>query len=115
MTAVNFVNVPNRPLYENEFDEFLRRRHDFSVWQRPPHPASADGRELDQFNPDAAIYLLGIEADLVVTSARLIPTTEPHMVSEVLPHMCLRRAIWTLLLSGRCPTIHQTSYANFNM
>ncbi|ESX73051.1 autoinducer synthase [Mesorhizobium sp. LSHC416B00] len=88
MIAAHVVNAQNRHLYENEFDEFLRRRHDFFVhqkWWRPPSP---DGRELDQFDTDAATYLLGIEDDRVVTSARLIPTSEPHMVSEVFPHMC---------------------------
>ncbi|MER9635384.1 acyl-homoserine-lactone synthase [Mesorhizobium sp. M0228] len=83
MITAHVVNAHNKHLYENEFDEFLRRRHDFFVHQKHWRPPSPDGRELDQFDIDAATYLLGIEDGRVVTSARLIPTSEPHMVSEV--------------------------------
>ncbi|WP_027146027.1 hypothetical protein [Mesorhizobium sp. WSM3626] len=47
MIAAHVVNAHNKHLYENEFDEFLRRRQ--------PSP---DGSELDQFDTDAATYLL---------------------------------------------------------
>ncbi|MER8734699.1 hypothetical protein NKH28_33965 [Mesorhizobium sp. M1227] len=76
MITAHVVNAHNKHLYENEFDEFLRRRHDFFVHQKHWRPPSPDGRELDQFDTDAATYLLGIEDDRVVTSARLIPTSE---------------------------------------
>ncbi|TGV61836.1 autoinducer synthase, partial [bacterium M00.F.Ca.ET.141.01.1.1] len=88
MITAHVVNALNKHRYENEFDEFLRRRHDFFVHQKRWRPPSPDGRELGQFDTDAATYLLGIEDDRVVTSARLIPTSEPHMVSEVFPHLC---------------------------
>ncbi|ADV11698.1 N-acyl-L-homoserine lactone synthetase [Mesorhizobium australicum WSM2073] len=88
MIAAHVVNAQNKHLYEHEFDEFLRRRHDFFVHQKCWRPPSPDGRERDQFDTDAATYLLGLEDGRVVTSARLIPTSEPHMVSEVFPHMC---------------------------
>lgn len=88
MIRAHIVNAANRHLYENEFDEFLRRRHDFFVGQKRWRPASPDGREVDQFDTDSATYLLGIEEDRVITSARLIPTSLPHLVSEVFPHMC---------------------------
>ncbi|TIV27987.1 MAG: autoinducer synthase, partial [Mesorhizobium sp.] len=81
MISAHVVNALNKHLYENEFDEFLRRRHDFFVHQKQWRPPSPDGRERDQFDTDAATYLLGIEDGRVVTSARLIPTSEPHMVS----------------------------------
>ncbi|MER9758099.1 hypothetical protein NKJ46_32835 [Mesorhizobium sp. M0166] len=73
MITVHVVNALNKHLYENEFDEFLRRRHDFFVHQKRWRPPSPDGRELDQFDTDAATYLLGLEDGRVVTSARLIP------------------------------------------
>ncbi|MER8426027.1 acyl-homoserine-lactone synthase [Mesorhizobium sp. M1403] len=34
-----------------------------------------------------------MEDDRVVTSARLIPTSEPHMVSEVFSHMCEKSGV----------------------
>jgi acyl-homoserine lactone synthase len=88
MIEAHVVTSRNRRLYEVEFDEFLRRRHDAFVRQKHWRPESPDGRELDQFDSDAAIYLLGIEDGRVVTSARLIPTSAPHLVSEVFPHLC---------------------------
>ncbi|MER9756697.1 autoinducer synthase [Mesorhizobium sp. M0166] len=93
MITAHVVNAHNKHLYENEFDEFLRRRHDFFVHQKRWRPPRPDGRELDQFNTDAATYLLGIEDDRVVTSARLVPTSEPHMVSKVFSHMCEKSGV----------------------
>jgi acyl-homoserine lactone synthase len=99
MITAHVVTARNRYLYENEYDQFLRRRHDFFVHQKHWRPVSADGREIDQFDTDTATYILGIEDGRVVTSARLIPTLEPHLVYEVFPHMCefagvARRADW---------------------
>lgn len=93
MIQAHVVNAGNKYLYEREFDEFLRRRHDFFVDQKRWRPPSPDGRERDQFDTDAATYLLGMEQGRVVTSARLIPTSEPHLVSEVFPHMCEKSGV----------------------
>ena len=67
------MNAHNKHLYESEFDEFLRRRHDFFVHQKHWRPESPDGRELDQFDTDAATYLLGIEDGRVVASSATDP------------------------------------------
>jgi acyl-homoserine lactone synthase len=88
MIEAHVVQAHNKHLYENEFDEFLRRRHDHFVDRKGWRPASSDGREIDQFDTDAATYLLGIEKGRVVTSCRLISTMEPHLVSEIFPHFC---------------------------
>ncbi|MFU0507169.1 acyl-homoserine-lactone synthase [Pseudaminobacter sp. NGMCC 1.201702] len=88
MIRAHIVTSRNKALYENEFDEFLRRRHDAFVRQKHWRPESPDGREIDQFDTDAATYILGMQDGHVITSARLIPTSEPHLVSEVFPDMC---------------------------
>src|SRR5262245_61279959 len=93
MIEAHIVTPANRQLYEAEFDEFLRRRHDFFVRQKRWRPESPDGREIDQFDTDAATYILGIENCEVVTSARLIPTSERHLVSEFFSHMCEHRGV----------------------
>jgi acyl-homoserine lactone synthase len=90
MIEAHVINAANRHLYERQWDEFLRKRFDFFVREKKWRPPSADGLETDQFDTDAATYLLGIEDGQVVTSARLIPTSEPHLVSEIFPHMCER-------------------------
>ena len=99
MIEAHVVTSENINLYASEFDEFLRRRHDIFVGQKGWRPPSPDGREKDQFDTSAATYILGIEDGRVVTSARLIPTSEPHLVSEVFSQMCEatgvpRRADW---------------------
>lgn len=88
MIEAHVVTARNARLYENEYDEFLRKRHDYFVTQKRWRPESPEGRETDQFDTDAATYVLGMEDGELVTSARLIPTSEPHLVSEVFPHYC---------------------------
>lgn len=93
MIEAHIVQATNRHLYETEFEEFLRRRHDYFVAKKGWRPESPDGREIDQFDTDAATYILGLEDGRVVTSCRLIPTSEPHLVSEVFPHLCERHGV----------------------
>ncbi|MCL4745128.1 MAG: GNAT family N-acetyltransferase [Burkholderiaceae bacterium] len=50
---------------------------------------SADGREIDQFDHDAAVhFLLYGEGNKLIGYQRLLPTTRPHLLSEVHPHLC---------------------------
>jgi acyl-homoserine lactone synthase len=93
MIQAHVVGALNRHLYEAELDEFFRRRHDFFVRQKQWRPASPDGREVDQYDTDAATYLLGMEDGAVVASARLIATTEPHLVSDFFSDMCELRGV----------------------
>ncbi|WP_338000435.1 acyl-homoserine-lactone synthase [Chelativorans sp. YIM 93263] len=49
---------------------------------------------MDQFDTDKAIYLLGIEAGKgVVGGSRLVPTLEPHLMSEVFPELANVRGL----------------------
>ncbi|MGX9574295.1 acyl-homoserine-lactone synthase [Mesorhizobium sp. f-mel] len=93
MIEAHVVNALNKNLYEKDFDEFSCEHRDFLVHQKRWRPASPDGRELGQFDTDAATCLLGIEEELAITSARLIPTREPHMVSEIFPPMCEKSGV----------------------
>jgi acyl-homoserine lactone synthase len=93
MIRGHVVTAENKHLYEQEFEQFLRRRHDIFVGQKKWRPVSLDGREVDEFDTDAATYILGVEDGDVVTSARLIPTSEPHLVSRVFPQMCERTGV----------------------
>jgi N-acyl-L-homoserine lactone synthetase len=49
-----------------------------------------DGQyEIDQFDGDAAVYLLATDDQGAHTgSLRLLPTTHPHLLSEVFPDLC---------------------------
>lgn len=57
-------------------------------WQVPV----VDGEfEIDQFDTDEAVYLLALDAEGVHQgSLRLLPTTTPHLMSELFPHLCER-------------------------
>jgi acyl-homoserine lactone synthase len=52
-------------------------------------PVAAGIFEIDQFDTDDAIYLLDIaEGDQHLGSARLLPTTEPHILGSLFPQLC---------------------------
>lgn len=45
--------------------------------------------EIDQFDTDRAVYLLALDrAGRHRGSVRLLPTTAPHLLSDVFPHLC---------------------------
>jgi acyl-homoserine lactone synthase len=88
MIEAHVINDRNRPLYEEEWDRYLRIRHDIYVREKGWRPESPDGRETDRFDTSDATYILGIEDGEIVTGARMIPTSKPNLVSEVFFHMC---------------------------
>ena len=69
-------------------ERFFRLRHDIYVeelgWREPSH----DGLEKDQFDTEDAYYFLGFIGDELVAGSRLISTDNPHLLSEVFPHLC---------------------------
>ncbi|MGR9081495.1 acyl-homoserine-lactone synthase [Rhizobium aegyptiacum] len=46
-----------------------------------------DGLEIDQFDHDRALHLALFFEDTVVGYTRLLPTTEPHLLSDVYPQI----------------------------
>jgi acyl-homoserine lactone synthase len=78
----------NEPLYADMLEQSYRIRHDIYVnwrgWKGLDRP---DGREIDQFDNDDARYLVWGDGSEVVGGARFIPTTKPHLMSEVFPHL----------------------------
>ncbi|MGO4571506.1 acyl-homoserine-lactone synthase [Microvirga sp. 2TAF3] len=89
MFKVHAIHAGNRHLYEEALDQHHRIRHDIYVgerkWMDLERP---DGREIDQFDTDKAVYLLGIEPGKgVVGGSRLVPTLEPHLMSDVFPSL----------------------------
>jgi acyl-homoserine lactone synthase len=86
------VTRENRHLYTDALEQMYRLRHrlfvDHMKWE---DLRKADGREIDQFDNDDAVYLLLIEEGVVTGSHRLLPTTGPHLFSEVFTDMCEQR------------------------
>lgn len=82
------IDRDNRHLYTDQIEEMFRLRHRLYVegrgWKALARP---DKREIDQFDTDDAVYLLGIDDIGRVTSGiRLLPTTGPHLIRDVFPH-----------------------------
>jgi acyl-homoserine lactone synthase len=103
MFSVHVVDAQNRTAYRDALEEHHRLRHQIYVgerrWMALERP---DGREVDQFDTPAATYLLGLHpGGGVVAGSRLVPTTQPHLMSEVFPELAALRGL------PRAPDIYE--------
>jgi acyl-homoserine lactone synthase len=94
MAELHVICHENRHLYQDVLEDYWHIRHDVYVrerrWMELEKP---DGREIDQFDTAATIYLMALEGRRVVGSHRLVPTTEPTLMSELFPHLSLKGII----------------------
>jgi len=88
---VNLVTSYNRTKFQVPLEGMHRDRKkvfvDYLKWDVPV----VDGKfEIDQFDTDAAMYLIATDAQHQrhLGSVRLLPTTGPHLMSEVFPFLC---------------------------
>lgn len=95
MLEVHVIHTGNRHFYSDALEQHFRIRHDIYVGERKwMELARPDGREVDQFDTNSAIYLLGIAPGRgVVAGSRLVPTREPHLMSDVFPMLANRRPL----------------------
>lgn len=93
MIEAHVFSYGQRHLYAEEWDQWLHLRHQVYIEEKRWHEPNADRRETDQFDNDAATYILGLLDGKVVTSARLIPCHKPTLVSDVFPHFCERGGV----------------------
>jgi acyl-homoserine lactone synthase len=82
------IDSRNRKGFYPQIEQMFRLRHDIYVrrrgWKALERP---DGRDIDQFDTDATVYLLSIDDEGQVTGGlRLNPTTGPHLIRDVFPH-----------------------------
>jgi acyl-homoserine lactone synthase len=89
---IHVVDSSNCHSYSEQLHAHYRLRHEIYVKERGwTDLARADGLERDQFDTDRATYVLAIDDGAVVGGSRLIPSLEPHLLSEVFPHLaCVR-------------------------
>jgi acyl-homoserine lactone synthase len=94
MAKLHVICEENRHLYREVLEDYWGIRHDIYVgerrWMDLERP---DGREIDQFDTPSTIYLMALEDRRVVGSHRLVPTTEPTLMSELFPHLSLKGII----------------------
>src|SRR5262249_53515545 len=94
MADIHVVQKENRHLYESLFDLYYRLRYDIYVrercWMALDRP---DGREIDQFDTEEAVYFLALDGTKIAGSMRVVPTTCPTLLSDVFPQLNLRPPI----------------------
>jgi len=82
------IDKHNRRAFHSQIEEMFRLRHDIYVgrrgWKALEKP---DRRDVDQFDTDSTVYILGIDDSGNVTAGlRLNPTTGPHLIRDIFPH-----------------------------
>ncbi|MGS1097276.1 acyl-homoserine-lactone synthase (plasmid) [Aquamicrobium terrae] len=87
MFKIHIVNWSNRKAYEEPLERHFRLRHQIYVgernWRQVERPIPL---EIDAFDNEDAIYLLGIDdKGDVCGGSRLVPTLKPHLLSDVFP------------------------------
>jgi acyl-homoserine lactone synthase len=85
---VHVITHTNKSDYSSELDQLFRIRHRIYVEEKKWRNPSNDGREIDQFDTDHAVYMVGMRDGRIIAGSRFIPTTRPHLLSEVFPHLC---------------------------
>lgn len=86
---IHIVSPDNQYLYEDEMEQAYRLRHRVFVEEKKwTDLTKPDGREIDQFDNDHALHMLYVEEGRVLGYQRMLPSTRPHLLSDVLPHLC---------------------------
>jgi acyl-homoserine lactone synthase len=86
---LHIVTAENQHLYQNEMEQAYRLRHRVFVeemkWVDLARP---DGREIDQFDNPHAVHMLYMQDERLLGYQRMLPSTRPHLLSDVMPQLC---------------------------
>ncbi|MEI9416029.1 acyl-homoserine-lactone synthase [Mesorhizobium sp. Cs1321R2N1] len=83
------VTAQNSEEHQAELDEAFRLRHKVFVEEKGwADLRREDGREIDRFDDEHAVHMLFTAEDRVVGYQRMLPSTRPHLLSEVLSDLC---------------------------
>jgi acyl-homoserine lactone synthase len=94
MLEIHVVRKDNRHLYERYFDPYFRLRHDIYVKQRKWMDLDRpDGREIDQFDTEDAVYLFCLDNGQLIGAMRALPTLLPTLMSDIFPYLNIRGEI----------------------
>lgn len=86
---IHIVTPANEGDYRDAMEQVWRLRHEVFVKEKGRIDLDRpDGREIDQFDTPYAVHFLAIEHGRVIGYSRLLPTTRPHLLSELMPHLC---------------------------
>ena len=83
------VSHENRDVFHCEMEQAFRLRHRVFVEEKGWTDLwRGNGRETDCFDDERAVHMLYTEAGRVIGYQRMLPTTRPHLLSEVLSELC---------------------------
>lgn len=83
------VTAQNAEEYQAELDQAFRLRHTVFVEEKGwTDLRREDGREIDRFDDEHAVHMLFLTENHVVGYQRMLPSTRPHLLSEVLLDLC---------------------------
>ena len=101
-----YIATPeNDSLYKDQMDQAYRlRQRVFLEQQGWAGLAYSDGCALDEFDNKNAVHMLYVDEGEVLGYQRLLPTTSPHLLSDVFPELCMG-SLQLEPISGRCRTI----------
>lgn len=86
---IHIVTPQNINRYQGAMEQAYRLRHQIFVEEKGWRDlAKPDGREIDQFDDGHAVHMLAMQDERVVGYQRLLPTTRPYLLTEVLPELC---------------------------
>jgi acyl-homoserine lactone synthase len=89
MSVIHIVTSENDYLYHNEMEQAYRLRHRVFVEEMGwTDLAKPDGREVDKFDDEHAVHMLYIEQGKALGYQRMLPSTRPHLLSEIMPELC---------------------------
>jgi acyl-homoserine lactone synthase len=85
------ITHENRALYAHQLEQAFKLRYQVFVKERKwSNLQRDDEREVDQFDTDDAVHLVALHGDerRVVGGCRLLPTTQPYLLTDVFPQLC---------------------------
>ena len=81
---IQVVTPDNEARYRDQMDQAFRLRHrTFFEEQRWDSPADTDTCALDEFDDKHAVHMLYVDEGKVFGYQRLLPTTRPHVLSDI--------------------------------
>lgn len=86
---LHIVTNDNFDLYRAELDQAFQLRHKVFVEEKNwTELAREDGRETDRFDDEHAIHMLFVADGRVIGYQRMLPSTRPHLLTNVLSNLC---------------------------
>jgi acyl-homoserine lactone synthase len=82
------LNGRDRKAHADLFDQHFRLRYEVFVKGRGWSLPAADGREIDQYDDDDAVYFLDLnEEHRIQASIRITPTIKSSLIADYFPHL----------------------------